>query len=184
MFAITIRVDVIKELTFLATLTHRCGPRAQTAYRHIIAYLHEYPAFPMNLRTDEGDIVVAYADASYANHVDAKSHSGMFVTIGNNSGPIAVNSKKQKMVTRTTSESELLSLSGAINQGAGIAKFLHEVKLIEQGGFEIRQDNKSTITIAVDEEGMGVKMRHFRVRHEFMREMHRDKKMMIDYLCN
>ena len=93
----------------------------------------------------------------------------------------AGNSKKQKMVTRSTSESELLSLSGAINQGAGIAKFLHEVKLIEQDGFEMRQDNKSTITIAVNGEGMGGKARHFRVRHEFMREMHRDKKMMIVY---
>ena len=44
-----------------------------------------------------------------------------------------------------------------MNQVAGIAKFLHEVKLSECDGFEMRQDNKSTIAISVNGKGMGGK---------------------------
>ena len=62
MFAIIIRIDVIDEVTFLATLTHRCGSGARSACGHLIACLHGYHVFAFNLGTEKLDIVVAYDD--------------------------------------------------------------------------------------------------------------------------
>ena len=51
-----------------------------------------------------------YVDAAYAVHPDSKSHTGIYVTLGTNGGPILVKSYKQRMVTTSSTEAELLAL--------------------------------------------------------------------------
>ena len=53
--------------------------------------------------------VESYIDASYGVHADGKSHSGTIITLG--AGPVYVRSSKQKIVTKSSSEAELVALS-------------------------------------------------------------------------
>ena len=54
-------------------------------------------------------ILQAYSDASYGIHADAKSHTGLYLTLGR--GPILCKSYKQKSVTKSSCEAEILALS-------------------------------------------------------------------------
>ena len=55
----------------------------------------------------------AYADASYGVHMDGKSHTGNVITLGR--GPIFSKSSKQKSVTKSSCEAEILALSDIVS---------------------------------------------------------------------
>ena len=42
-------------------------------------------------------LIILYVDAGYSEHVDSKSHTGIFVTVGKNGGPVLVKSFKQNL---------------------------------------------------------------------------------------
>jgi hypothetical protein len=54
-------------------------------------------------------IVTAYVDAAYAIHDDSKSHSGVVVYVG--STLVYVSSRKQKCMSKSPTEAELISLT-------------------------------------------------------------------------
>ena len=64
----------------------------------------------------EGPIrVTAYVDASFATHnSDMKSHTGVFITLGK--GAFYCRSSKQKLVTKSSTEAELVGNSDAPSQ--------------------------------------------------------------------
>ena len=66
-----------------------------------------------------------YADASYGVHMDDKSHTGNVITLGR--GPIYSKSSKQKSVTKSSCEAEILALSDIVSTVAWIRDFLQEI---------------------------------------------------------
>ena len=54
------------------------------------------------------DSMPAYIDAAYGSHADGKSHSGLVLKVGNAS--VIVVSSKQKIVTKSSTEAELVAL--------------------------------------------------------------------------
>ena len=67
----------------------------------------------------------AYADASYGVHMDGKSHTGNVLTLGR--GPIFCKSSKQKSVTKSSCEAEILALSDIVSTVAWMKDFLQEI---------------------------------------------------------
>lgn len=66
---------------------------------------------------------MAYADASFATHSsDMRSHSGVYITLGR--GAIYCRSSKQKLVTKSSTEAELVGISDAIPQIIWFGHFL------------------------------------------------------------
>ena len=57
--------------------------------------------------------VTAHIDASFGCHENGKSHTGICISLGN--GPVFVRSVKQKIVTKSSTESELVALSDISN---------------------------------------------------------------------
>ena len=49
-----------------------------------------------------------YVDASFATHIDSKSHSGMIVAIVENEGPIPAKSKMKQTNTNSSCETKLV----------------------------------------------------------------------------
>ena len=74
----------------------------------------------------EGPIrVTAYVDASFASHSsDMKSHTGVYITLGK--GAIYCRSSKQKLVSKSSTEAELVGISDGLPQ---IIWFKHFLKL-------------------------------------------------------
>ena len=66
----------------------------------------------MTLSADDLHVIKWYVDASFAVHADFKSHTGAVMTMGN--GTIQSISKKQKLNTKSSTESEIAGVSDFI----------------------------------------------------------------------
>jgi hypothetical protein len=170
LYCTTVRVDILKECVIAATQSHAPGPQSWKLVRQLIAYLKENPAYTLNFGS-ESTTLTMYADAGYALHPDGKSHTGIFITLGDNSGPIMVKSKKQNLVTQSSTEAELCALVEGIKKAIPLAKLLVELRLNNTLFIMAVQDNTSTITIARSGEGMNGKAKHFLVRFHFLRQL-------------
>ena len=68
------------------------------------------------LRIGKSPTVNAYVDAAYGVHTDSgRSHSGCATVIGEG-GPVDVKSSKQKFVTKSSTEAELVAASNYASQ--------------------------------------------------------------------
>jgi hypothetical protein len=81
----------------------------------VLKYINGTKALGVILRSNKKMIDVnAYFDASYGIHEDGKSHSSLYIVLGE--GPVFVQSTKQKIVTKSSTEVELVSLSDGCSQ--------------------------------------------------------------------
>jgi hypothetical protein len=122
----------------------------------------------VHLRLSAKDMVVsAFIDASFATHHDMKSHTGAMITLGN--GAIRSRSSKQRLVSKSSTESELIGLSDELSQVIWTRNFL-----IEQGYNQlpanIHQDNKSTMVIAAKGKSNSPRCRHINIRYYFVKD--------------
>jgi hypothetical protein len=67
-------------------------------------------------------LVRAFVDASFGTYDDVKSVTGVIIMIGR--ATVYVKCGKQKIITRSSTESELVGLSDALSQVLWIRKFL------------------------------------------------------------
>jgi hypothetical protein len=180
LYLTTVRVDILKECIIAAAQSHGPGPKSWKLIRQLIAYLKENPSYVINLGADNTTLTM-YADAGYAQHPDARSHTGIYVTLGDNAGPILVKSKKQNLVTQSSTEAELCALVDGVKKAIPLAKLLVELRLNNIVFISARQDNTSTITIARMGEGMTGKAKHFLVRFHFVKELQDQGVLDIGY---
>jgi hypothetical protein len=125
--------------------------------------------------------VAAWADASFATHSDAKSHTGYLIGFDGFSGLIQAKSRKQKLVTRSTAESELVACDDSI-----IALLSARRKMVElgfpQASSPVYQDNQATIKLAVSGRPLSLATRHIAVRYYFISDLIRDNQVHVVYL--
>ena len=181
MYLTSVRLDVLKECVCLAMVSHSPGPLSWKLLRQVLHYLHEKPDLIVNFGTNDPTVTM-YADAGYGMHPDASSHTGIFITLGDNGGPVLVKSKKQPLVTQSSTESELLALADGVKKAIPIAKLMAEMKMMTKFLIVAKQDNQSTMVIASHGEGMGGKAKHFLVRYHFLKQLIEIGKLALMYL--
>jgi hypothetical protein len=121
---ITIFLSMLMQLMFLATrirpdiltavyaLATKCKePRAadEVLLHRVIGYLVEYKDLELHCKVTDLQLH-AFFDAEWACHSDMKGQSAMVLTLGHFGFPILNKSQKQKMVTRSSTEAELVCM--------------------------------------------------------------------------
>ena len=128
----------------------------------------------------EGKIVLVkgHIDASFGCHEDGKTHTGVCVTLGN--GPVFVRSVKQKIVTKSSTEAELVALSDE----AGL--MFHIEDFVNAQGYScqvmIGQDNQSTIAMISSDKTESMRTLHIKVRYFWLREKLKLKELILEYV--
>ena len=127
-----------------------------------------------------GICVRVYIDAAYGVHVDGKSHTGSCVVIGD-VGAVHCKSSKQGIVTKSSTEAELVALSDSANQGLYIRNFL-----ISQGydmePVIIYQDNMSTMALVKRGRSGAERTRHIGIRNFWVSERVERGEAVIEHL--
>ena len=95
--------------------------------RRIIRYLKATKAFRLVLGGDTTTFC-GYSDADWASNLDRRSISGFVFFVG--SGAVSWSSKKQPIVTLSSTESEYVALTHAAKDVIWIQKLLHEISPI------------------------------------------------------
>jgi hypothetical protein len=142
-------------------------------------YLRGTRLLPLPLESDGTNIPRWWLDASYATHPDMKSHTGGALSLGK--GIIYGTSTRQKLVTRSSTEAELVGVADVLPQVLWTRYFL------EAQGYHVPdnvlyQDNKSTILLAENGRASSSKRaRHINVLYFFVADRVENKELRIEY---
>lgn len=102
-----------------------------------------------------------FVDVAFAVHSDGKSHTGWFFTMGR--GCMGASSTVQQLVTKSSSEAELVGTSEGLPLGLWARNFLQE-QGHDQGPLTLYQDNMSTMAMIRNGRATAKRTRHINVR--------------------
>ena len=118
-------------------------------------------------------------DASYAVHPDGRSHTGMTMKMGK--GAITSLSRKQKLVTRSSTEAELVAVDDCMTQVLWTKYFLEDQGYPTKATV-ILQDNSSAIKLEKNgHKSMGQRSRHINNRYFFITDQIAKGNVRVEY---
>lgn len=129
--------------------------------------------------------VVACADASYAEHEDAKSHSGGCVGLEGHDGHDAYFmfiSSKQPIVAKSSCEAELIAANTVGDYVVWLQSMLEGLGLKGDDSAIMYQDNQSTMRLAMQGKGTFKRSKHINVRYFWLKELLELGKLILTYL--
>ena len=161
--------ECLSVVAYLATRVTRCTADNVEKLKRVLKYVAYTKERGVILRPGAlGICVRVFIDATYGVHIDGKSHTSSCVVIGD-IGAVHCKSSKQSIVTKSSTEAELVALSDSANQGLYIHNFL-----ISQGhAMEpviIYQDNTSCMALAERGRSGAERTRHIGIRNFWIRE--------------
>lgn len=163
------RPDLLLTVSYLATRVSKCTKDDLAKLLRLVRYLRETRERGLLFRPGEKGITVStYIDAAYGVHHDLKSHTGSCVVIGD-IGAVHCRSSKQQIVTKSSTEAELVALSDCANQALFIRNFL-----IQQGypcgPVTLYQDNMSCMALVERGRSGAERTRHIDIRYYWLKE--------------
>ena len=174
-----VRPDILTAVAFLATRVTAPTEDDWRKLDRVLRYLNASPNLGIVLEVPDKIQVIVYADASFAVHGDQKSHSGVHISLGR--GPIYMKSTKQRLVSKSTTEAELIALSDCATQAIWTRSFLIE-QGHDVGPAVIYQDNKSTIGLAEKGTHCSDRTRHINIRFFWTKDRIDAEEIKIQYL--
>ena len=163
-----VRPDLLTTCTFLAGRVLFATEQDNRKLDRMMKYLNSTMELGITFDMSEDMSICAFIDASYGVHADGKSHSGAIITLGKH-GPVHAKSNKQKLVTKFSTEAELVSLSDNVSQVIWTRDFL-----MSQGynmkAATVYQDNMSTMALAEKGRSTAEKTRHINIRYFFVKD--------------
>ena len=173
--------ECLVAVAFLATRVHKCTTDDVDKLQRLVRYIQGTRDSGVLLRPGAGGISVRlFVDASYGVHSDGKSHTGSCVVIGD-VGAVHCRSSKQLIVTKSSTEAELVGLSDSANQGIFVRTFL-----IAQGykmePVTIYQDNQSCMALVERGRSGAERTRHIQIRYFWVKERVVTGEVRVEYL--
>ena len=156
------RPDILTLVAFLTTRVHAPTEDDRSKLHKGMGYLAGTIDLCLTLEVKGPIKVTAFVDASFATHnSDMRSHTGVYITLGK--GAIYCRSSKQKLVTKSSTEAELVGISDALPQIIWLKHFL-EAQGHPALPAHIWKDNQSTICLAKTGRSCSERSRHIEIR--------------------
>jgi hypothetical protein len=173
------RPDVQTATAFLSTRVKVPDEDDYKKLTRVMRYLRSTRNLPLTLEAENLSIIKWWVDASYAVHPDMKSHTGGIMTLGK--GAVYGTSLKQKINTKSSTESELVGV------GEALPIILWTRYFMEAQGYPIQdnmvnRDNLSSMLLEKNGRGSSSKRtRHINVRYFFVTDRIASKEISIQY---
>ena len=156
-------------VAYLATRVTKCTKDDLVKLGRLMRYVRETRDREIVLRAGAAGIEVrVYIDAAYGVHADGKSHTGSCVVIGE-LGAVHCKSTKQQIVSKSSTEAELIALSDSANQALHTRKFLLAQGYM-CGPAIVYQDNLSCMALIERGRSGAERTRHIGVRYFWLKE--------------
>ena len=174
-----IRSEILTAVSYCATRVLSPDEDDEKKLDRILSYLFGTRGRVLTLRIGPSIEIRAYVDASFGTYSDMKSVTGVVIQIGN--ATVYVKSSKQKIVTRSSTEAELVGISDALSQVLWTREFLIHYG-VSIGPAVVYQDNQSTIFLANRGKSTSERTRHVKIRHFFISHYIDEKEIVLRYL--
>ena len=173
------RPDLLTSCTFLAGRVTVATAQDLRKLNRLLRYINSIVDLGLNIDMTEGMCINAFIDASYGVHLDGKSHSGAVIMLGRR-GLIFAKSSKQKIVTKSSTEAELVALSDNLSQVIWTRDFLAD-QGYHMAAARVYQDNMSTIALAEKGRSTAERTRHINIRYFFVKDRVEAGEIKIEY---
>ncbi len=173
------RPDLQTAVAFLCTRVKSCDEDDYKKLTRMLQFIRATKDDYLTLSATSLHNVRWWVDASYAVHPDMKSHTGGAMSLGR--GVVYGTSKKQKLNTKSSTESEIVGTDDVMPQ------MLWTLYFLEAQGYRIDdnllyQDNKSSILLETNGRGSSGKgTRHINVRYFFIADRVKSGEIRIEY---
>jgi hypothetical protein len=173
------RPDISTAVAFLTTRVKAPNVNNWRKLIHLMEYLQAERLWPLILSADGSGVLMWYVDASFAVHLNMHSHTGGGLTMGRGFPPVS--STKQKLNTRSSTESELVGVDDMmpivvwsryflVAQGYGVTQNI------------LLQDNKSSILLEKNgRASSGKRTRHINIRYYFITDRINMKEIEVEW---
>jgi hypothetical protein len=174
-----VRLDLMLAVSFLATRV--CAPTLadNEKLNRVLKYLNSTRYKYVRISNTPISGINGMIDASFATHADGKSHTGEIILLGD--CVVKAKSSKQHIVTKDSTEAELVGLSDKMLDVVCINDFLNNQGLLLNVPI-ISQDNKSTIRWT-EQKSRALRNKYLLVRQELVKQSIENGDFAIEYLC-
>jgi hypothetical protein len=180
--AIITRPDAAKATSYLAQFLSNPGPEHLHAIDQVIVYLNSTRNLAICYRQQTIPPSVQFmSDASYGDNHDRKSSAGYICMIIG--GPVDWKASKQKTVTTSTTEAELLALSEAAKSLSMWKRLFDTIRFDPGHPVILRCDNQQTISLLTKETPqLRTKLRHVDIHHNWLRQEVQAGRISIEWI--
>ena len=179
------RPDICFAMSKLSQYMSGPSVHHESAVKHLLRYLRTTKDFRICYRAQSRqEQIVGYSDADFAaDKDDRRSVSGFVFKFAG--GPISWASRKQKSVTTSTAEAELMALVPATKHAIWLSKFLNEIGRPQFIGADnrtvvINEDNQAAIKM-VNNNQITERSKHVDIGCHFVRERFENQDIDLRY---
>lgn len=173
------RPDLIYSVNLVSRYMEKPTEQHMLAAKRILRYVQGTTGFEIQYRHGGEEKLVGYVDSDYAgDEDDRRSTSGYAFMFGK--GVVSWESKKQPIVTLSTTEAEFVAASNGACQAVWLRNVLAEIGFDQGKGTTLWCDNSSTIKLSKNPVLHG-RSKHIHVRYHFLRELVNDEVIGLEY---
>jgi hypothetical protein len=173
------RPDILLPISFLTTRVQNPDLDDLNKLNRVLKYVNGTKSLCISLSISDSPKVHAFIDASYGIHEDGKSHSGLVITLGG--GPILTKSTKKRLVSKSSTDAELIATSDFASEAIASREFMISQGL-DDGPAVIFQDNQSTMAMILNGSSKSDRTRHIAIRYFWMKERVERGELKISYI--
>jgi hypothetical protein len=178
------RPDVARASGRLSEFSRNPSPTHDAAALIAVAYLYQTKTLAIEYSKENvmNHLFARASDASFGDDsVSRKSTEGYLFTLFG--GPIDWRSTKQKSVTKSSTEAELLALSHAATESIWWQRFFKEIGFNTDEKQVIYCDNLQTIRLLTKNDAeLNTKLRHVDIHHHWLRQEVREGRINIKWV--
>jgi transposase InsO family protein len=173
MYLSATRPDMMYAISLISRFMERPTEMHLNAAKRVLRYLKGTMNFGLVYRKGEEQELIGYSDSDYAgDQDDRKSTSGYVFMLS--AGAVSWCSKKQPVVTLSTTEAEFIAAASSACQAVWLRRILQQLGHEPRKSTTIYCDNSSTIKLSKNPVLHG-RSKHIDVRFHFLRELTKDK---------
>ena len=159
------RPDISLTVSFLASRVHNPTMQDEAKLKHLLWYLNGSKDESINIGCTDPRIMDLSIDTSYAPHPDAKSHTGMTITLG--TGLTDYSSKKQNIVAKSTGEAEFVGISQKLGHAIWIKRVWEFITNFGPDDIMtlLRHDNLASKRLMEEGRALSQRTKHMHVKY-------------------
>lgn len=173
------RPDLIFSVNLVSRYMENPTEQHLLAVKRILRYVQGTSGLGIQYVRGGEQKLIGYADSDYAGDVnDRKSTSGYIFMFGG--GAVSWESKKQAIVTLSTTEAEFVAAGNGACQAIWLRNILEEMRCSQREGTTMFCDNSSTIKLSKNPVLHG-RSKHIHVRYHFLRDLVKEGVINLEY---
>lgn len=181
--AVLTRPDISWSVSELSKYLQNPGPQHLDAVNHLLEYLSgtKYLALEYDGNTPP-NLCMGYSDASFADEIPSRhsSHGYAFSLYG---GLITWKAQKQRTVTTSTTESELLALSQAGREVIWWERFFKDIGFALDEEITLYCDNRQALRVVTSEVSkLDTKLRHVDIHQMWLRQEVQNGRIKVEWI--